>query len=208
MTAATSLQMQVPAQVHEMRDWRGQFTHLYNLDIQLPTPARFDLPADLQHIASVTARGMTGYLYIDCQWERGLTGSYDPKKVRQRNDHVLVQPSIALLIKQMRTKLYPGDEEVFTLPVTHIGRMLTPQVAIPAAQPGQLFISMAPKQWEYIKIDSDLTMSGRTVHRPHDDSRLDAATNRLKYLYVHLVAADRAKLSVWLDQLFEEGVLT
>lgn len=191
MTVATSMQLQVPAQAHEDRDWRGQFTHLYNLDIQLPTPARFDMRASVSDVQP--ARGMTGYLYIDCQPKRELV------KNRQRNDHVLVQPSIPLLIKQLRKKLYPGDEEVYTFPVTHIAHEL----------PGRVYLPNLPvvKSWEYIKIDSDLQLRGRTAHRPHQN-QLDAATSRLKYFYVHLGPDVRAKLSVWLDQLFEEGVLT
>lgn len=183
MTVATSMQLQVPAQPHEMRDWRGQFTHLYNLFIQLPSPAKF--PSAVPAIPGDVARGMVGYLYIDCQWERGLTGSYDPKKVRQRNDRVIAQPSIMLLIKQLRTKFYPGDEEVYVWPITHV-----------------MFSDAVGMGW--VKIDNEL-LRGRTLHTPHP---LDAATNRLKYLYVRLVADDRAKLGVWFDQLFEEGVLT
>lgn len=168
------LVLKVPGQPHEARDWHGQFTHLYSLTMLVPLRVSETLTTPTTTTTSVRmipSEALDGYLHIDCEVMP------QPTKTRQRNDHVLAQPSIALLIRQLRRKFNPGDEEVFTLPITHV-----------------MFTDDAGSGW--VKTGNDRV------------SPLNAATNRLRYMYVNFNADARAQLSVWLDQLYTEGVLT
>lgn len=163
----TPLQLKVPAQPHENRDWRGHFRHEYDLLVELPLPTFWQ--GEQNPILT---------LFVTCT-----------PPLQQIVTGWLVQPSIVLLIKQLRRKFYPGEEEVFCFDITHVGTS-QPLPAGVAAHTATTQLYMLPN-W-----------------RPLSDERLRAMTKRTKYFYLQLDAEARGKLSVWLDQQYETGVLT
>lgn len=147
-----ALVMMVPAQPHENNDWRGQLRHQYRLTFDLPMAMVFEGKANPTHALHVSV-GRDGLVPTD-----GTESLW------------LAEPPIALLIKQLRRKFYPGDDEVFRFDIT-----------------------------KFRHFSNDWTPIARAHY---------ADTRRTRYLYVLLEAKQRAELSVWLDQLYIEGVLT
>ncbi len=172
-TSAPTLELVTLAQPHENRDWHGRLVYPYRLTIALPPSVSF-------HEGK---RNPTLTLYIPC-----VIDNREMAQDWRRFPKVLAEPSIALLIRQLRRRFYPGEEEIFRFNVTQLWR---PPLAMARVPPMECEDFEAEGGW--------LPLANHRHYAKH---------KRLRFIFVQLNAETRARLSVWLDQQYTEGVLT